>query len=156
RVRLLANDLRHFVPQENLHTLLACALLEPADEAGTIPIATRGNEFARDMPLDCYKRPLNGRGCFGADHPVNEFDSVLDQEVVGRKFLGGKDADELGVAVRARTAKKAAPARIALIGRVLDAVPLLYRVPPAQVQPPAPQDAAPANIVVLVDRGNGD
>src|SRR5262249_35899322 len=156
RVRLLANDLRHFVPQENLHTLLACALLQPADEAGTIPIATRGNELARDMPLDRYKRPLNGRGRFRADHPVNEFDSVLDQEVVGRQVLVGKDADQIAVAVCARTAIKAAPARVALLRLFLGAVPLLYRFPPARGQPPAAKDAAPANIVVLVDRDDRD
>src|SRR5262245_16341532 len=156
RVRLLANDLRHFVPQENLHTLLACALLQPADEAGTIPIATRGNELARDMPLDRYKRTLNGRGRFRADHPVNEFDSVLDQEVVGSQILVGKDADQIAVAVSARTGIKADPVGVDLIGRILDAMPLLYRVAAAEVQPSPAQHAASADIVVLVNRDDRD
>src|SRR5689334_3379709 len=94
-VLLLADDLRHFVTQENLCSLFSRTPFQPADEAGAIPIATGSDEFAGNVPFDCHECPRNSRSRFRADHPVDEFDAVLDQKIVGREILVGEHADQI-------------------------------------------------------------
>src|SRR5215510_4145692 len=68
RVVLLADNLRHLVTQEDLRALLSCTALQPADEAGTIPIATGSDELAGNVPLDRHECAGDGRGRFRTDH----------------------------------------------------------------------------------------
>src|SRR5215470_18786325 len=152
RVLLLADDLRHLVTQEDLCALFPRADLQPADEAGAVAIATGSDELAGNVPFDGHERARNGRGRFRTDHPVDELDPVLDQAVVGRDVLIGEDPHEITIAIAGRVGVETDPVGVDLIGRILDAVLLLHGVAAAQMQPSAAQDAAAADVVILVDR----
>src|SRR5205807_8859668 len=99
RLGLLTDDALHLVTQKDLHALLACALLQPPDQPGTIAVAARRVNFVFVLPFHRDERPRHRRGGFRPDRLLDELDAVLDQEVEGRKILVGKDAHQIAVAV---------------------------------------------------------
>src|SRR5262245_31023744 len=150
-VLLLADDLRHLVTQKDLRALFPRAGLQPADEAGTVPIATGSDELAGNVPFDRHESPRNRRRRLRTNHPVDKVETVLDEEIIGREILIGEDTHQVTVAVARRVGVETYPVGVHLVGRILDAVLLLDGVAAAEMQSSAAEDAAAADVVVLLD-----
>ena len=103
----------------------------------------------------CHSLVTKMRGTVEAsgvtDRLLDELDAVVEQELVGRDVLVGKDADQVAVAVAALGVVVAHPVGEHLVGVVLDVELLLQRVAAAELDAAAAQHAAAADVVVLLD-----
>ncbi len=149
--RILADDLRHPVLQQDLRALLARADRERAHDAGAVALALGRDHLGRVLPFDREEGARHRGRLLRPDQLLDHLDAVLDQEVVGRNVLVGEYAHEVAVAVAAVGVIGADPVLEHLVGRVFDIQLLLQRVPAAEMNPAAAQDAAAADVVVGVD-----
>ena len=107
----------------------------------------------------CHSTVTKVRGTVEArSGPIGFFDElnpVLDQKIVGRDILVGKDADKIAIAVARIDGVVAHPIGKDLIGRILDSELLLQGVAAAEMDPSAAQDAAATDVVILIDDDHG-
>src|SRR5437016_2755590 len=74
RVVILPDDTRHLMFQKNFRALFSRALRQSPHKPRTIASATRGDEFARDVPFDRHERSGDSRSSFRTDRPLDELD----------------------------------------------------------------------------------
>src|SRR4029079_4118526 len=86
---------------------------------------------------------------------AGELDAVSEQELERRGVLVGELADDVAIAVPGRGVIVARPVREDHVGRVDGAIFLLEAVSAPQLDAPAAEDAAAADIEVLLDHDPG-
>ena len=137
--------------QKDFGALLARGESELPHKPRAIATAAGRDQFALDRPFLRDEGARHGRSAFRADRPLDELDSVLDEEVESRHVLVGEHAHQVAVAVACVRRVEAYPIMKHLVRRILDAGLLLQRVAAAEMDTSAAQDATTADVVILVD-----
>ena len=148
---LLAHDARHPVLQQDLHALGPRAALERAHQARAGRVVDGLAEVLR--PGD-HGLPAEGERALGrhAVRPrVDELHAVLHQEVERLDVVVREGAHHLAVVVARVDVVGPRVLQVHLVGRVLDAVPLLHAGPAAQRHAALADHAVAADVEVLLD-----
>ena len=149
--RLLADDARHLVLEQNVHALRARALLQRPHEAGAGGVVDGLLEVLRPGNGSLAPERHHALGRDAVRPHVGELHAVGQQELQRLDVVVGKGAHHLAVVVARVAMVGPRVLQVDLIGRILDAPLLLDARAAAERHAALADDAVAADVEVLLD-----